>query len=85
MLVTALLVAFPRAAASGCEPDPAAYALSYQAPPSWPFPPWRIVLETRPGTCNLYGSPEVCRKFSSGDSYEPKFHVRDAIASVLLR
>jgi len=84
LMIATILLALPRTTAA-CEPDPTAYALSYPAPRSWPFPPWRIVLETRPGTCNLYGSPAVCRKFSSGDAYEPEFHVRDAIASVLLR
>ena len=67
-----------------CSPPADALARSYAAPRRFPFPPWRLVLETKPGTCNLYGSRRICHDFSSGDHFEPEFHVREAIASHLL-
>ena len=70
----------------GCAPnvgDRNFFNLSYQAPRHFPYPPWRLVLETEPGTCDLYGDKRVCNDFSSGDHYEPEFMIRDVIASLL--
>ena len=67
-----------------CSPPESAASLAYSAPQTFPFPPWRIVLERTPGTCDLYGSPRICRDFSNGAHFEPEWHVREAIASLLL-
>ena len=66
-----------------CRPEPELLELSYPAPRHFPFPPWRIVLETVPRTCNLYGSPRICRDFSSGDHYEPEWMVREVCDALL--
>jgi hypothetical protein len=73
-----------RNATGACKPPPQYASLSYASPVIFPFPPWRIVLERRPGTCDLYGSPRVCRDFANGQHFEPEWHVREAIASLLL-
>ena len=41
-----------------CKPPAKGYALTYAAPRYFPFPPFRIVLETEPGLCDL-GAPAV--------------------------
>lgn len=41
--------------------SPAAAMRSYALPYRWPFPGrLRLVMETEPGTCNLYGDKEAC-------------------------
>jgi FkbM family methyltransferase len=56
---------------------------SYPFPQFFPFPPWRIVLEEEPGTCDMFGGGDTCKIFSEGKQFEPEYHVREVIASFL--
>ena len=65
--------------------------LSYAAPRYFPFPPFRVVLETAAGTCDL-ASPvgtdaakrhEYCAAFERGDLMMPEPFVVQAIGSFL--
>jgi FkbM family methyltransferase len=57
--------------------------LSYPAPRYFPFPPFRVVLETTRGSCNLAGGPPSCALFSSGSLMMPEPFVVQTIASFL--
>ena len=52
-------------------------------PKRFPFPPIRLVMEMRPGTCDLYGKPEFCQLFSQDKHFEPEYHIKEVIASFL--
>ena len=58
-------------------------ALSYAAPRHFPFPPFRQILETAHGRCDLAGGAPNCAKFSRGELMMPEPFVVQAIASVL--
>ena len=63
----------------------ALFRRSYLLPAYFPFPPSiRLVMERVSGTCDLY-SPHrsFCHSVSAGKSFEPEYHVREAIASFL--
>eukprot|EP00966_Prymnesium_polylepis_P096242 2230014-Prymnesium_polylepis.1 len=73
--------------------------LTYAAPRYFPFPPFRIVLETKPGECNLgapshnisnanrpttrEGRQQVCASFERGGEMMPEPFVVQVIASFL--
>lgn len=61
--------------------------LTYLTPAYYPYPRVRLVMETQPGTCNLFWGqatrPNPCDEFSNGSIYEPDPHVREAIATAL--
>ena len=59
-----------------------AFDRSYILRAPWPFPMFRMVLETVPGTCDLYGLPHFCLRYEFGLWDEPERHVTEAIASV---
>ncbi|CAG9462674.1 unnamed protein product [Pedinophyceae sp. YPF-701] len=53
----------------------------------WPFPPFWLAMETEPGTCNKYSyqGPETCERMAHGLDFEPEWHVREVLASMLLQ
>ncbi|CAD7929625.1 unnamed protein product [Amoebophrya sp. A120] len=57
--------------------------LSYPAPKFFPFHPHRLVMETVPGTCNLFLHRHLCEEWSAGKAFEFDPHNREAMASVL--
>ena len=61
-------------------------ARSYTLPPEWPFGAFHLVMETAPGTCDLYGhrTRHFCCELADGQSGEPETHVRQALASFLM-
>ncbi|KAL1511294.1 hypothetical protein AB1Y20_006099 [Prymnesium parvum] len=86
----------PPALAASCSPPREDYERSYAAPRYFPFPPFRIVLETSPGECDL-GAPAYngsrrstraerqahCRSFERGGEMMPEPFVVQVIASFL--
>ncbi|KAL1527954.1 hypothetical protein AB1Y20_009325 [Prymnesium parvum] len=57
---------------------------SYLLPAHFPFPPIRLVMERVAGTCDLYSPHRTfCRDMERGKTFEPEYHVREAIASFL--
>ena len=65
---------------------PSLLARSYPIPPRWPFPRnVRLVMETVPSTCDFYANnPKFCGQFAADRTFEPEYHVREAIASFLV-
>jgi hypothetical protein len=62
--------------------------LSYLTPDFFPFPRVPLVMETAPGTCDLFWDrpsvrPNPCDDFSQRNIWEPDPHVREVIASAL--
>ena len=59
-------------------------ARSYTLQPRWPFDPWHLIMETQPGTCDLYArrASHFCCKLT-GAFKEPERHIREFIASSL--
>ena len=64
--------------------SPELFQRAYLLPPHFPYPPIRLVMEREPGKCDLY-LPEkrFCRSMEHGNTFEPEYHVREAIASFL--
>lgn len=58
-------------------------SLSYTFPYFYPMPSFGLVMESIPGTCDLYGGRAVCETFSNGTHFEPEFQVREAILSTV--
>lgn len=69
---------------SGSPASAEAAARSYYLPTGFPFPSARLVMETEPGTCDLYADPLFCVGFSAGRLFEPERHTREVIASFLI-
>ena len=63
--------------------DAALFNLSYPLPPRWPLDAIHLVMETQPGTCDIYRQPDTCCKFTSEGFSEPERHIREAIVSLL--
>jgi FkbM family methyltransferase len=64
--------------------DAAQLARSYTLQPRWPFDAWHLVMETVPGTCDLYAyrARTFCCRLA-GELKEPERHIREFIASSL--
>ena len=54
-----------------------------RAPTTDPEPPVRLVMETRPGTCDLFADHDFCRSFASDRTSDPEPYVREALISFL--
>lgn len=68
--------------------DAASLPLTYLTPDFFPYPRVPLVMETTPGTCDLFWRggavrPNPCDKFSERRIYEPDPHNREAIATAL--
>lgn len=83
------LAAGPACAALGHATPGSVLQRTYTAPRYWPFPAFRIVLETKPGLCDLAApeadadKPRHCAAFERGELMMPESFVVHAIASFL--
>ena len=77
-----------------CTPNATLLARSYPMPRRFPFgTPFNLVMETIPGSCNLYDGVQVelddgskrsiCQMFSDGVLMQPEVHSRQIISSFL--
>lgn len=60
------------------------YSRSYTLPERWPFPPIHLVMESQPGTCDMYKSSQAC--CAAASRFSDVFieaRVREVIASFL--
>jgi hypothetical protein len=73
----------PRICGDASTSAQALYARSYTLQARWPFDPFHLIMETQPGTCDLYRLPTQCCMYM-GDYREPEIHVRQALASLLM-
>jgi FkbM family methyltransferase len=75
----------PEHTVPGCDrpPPPSLLARSYRLREHWPIGPIDLVMETQPGTCDMYRQRFRCCELSRDDSYAIEYWVREAVISAL--